>query len=106
MHMASVNKRTAGWEGCNPTRQTEDASGYGSQAKTERASGCLTNKELQTDGFKVNALAPGARRTNLNSSGRGDDPAEAGAAVVELVQIPDDGPTGRLFSYDGTIAPW
>jgi NAD(P)-dependent dehydrogenase (short-subunit alcohol dehydrogenase family) len=61
---------------------------------------------LGEDGFKVNALAPGARATNLNPSDRGEDPADAGRAVAHLADLPDDGPNGRLFSWDGTIAPW
>src|SRR5450755_2979912 len=63
---------------------------------------------LVAEGFKVNALAPGLRATNLNtraaSSGR--DPAEAAAGVVRLALLPDDGPTGQLFSWDGTLVPW
>jgi NAD(P)-dependent dehydrogenase (short-subunit alcohol dehydrogenase family) len=63
---------------------------------------------LVAEGFKVNALAPGLRATNLNtraaSSGR--DPAEAAAGVVRLALLPDDGPTGQFFSWDGTLVPW
>jgi NAD(P)-dependent dehydrogenase (short-subunit alcohol dehydrogenase family) len=63
---------------------------------------------LAAEGFKVNALAPGLRATNLNtraaSSGR--DPAEAAAGVVRLALLPDDGPTGQFFSWDGTLVPW
>jgi len=63
---------------------------------------------LSGDGIKVNALAPGVRATNLNSRARtvGGDPAEAAAGAVRLALIPDDGPTGQLFSWDGTIVPW
>ncbi len=63
---------------------------------------------LASDGIKVNALAPGVRATNLNSRARmaGGDPAEAAAGAVRLAQLPDDGPTGQLFSWDGTVAPW
>ncbi len=48
------------------------------------------------------------RATNLNpgAAARGGDPAEAAAAIVNLAQIPDDGPTGTLLSYDGTVVPW
>ncbi len=56
---------------------------------------------------KVNALAPGLRRTNLISGmTRGGDPAEAAAGVVRLALLPDDGPTGGFFSWDGTPVPW
>lgn len=62
---------------------------------------------LADDGIKVNALAPGLRATRLNArAAAGGDPAEAAEAVVRLLQLPDDGPTGTLFSWDGSIAPW
>jgi NAD(P)-dependent dehydrogenase (short-subunit alcohol dehydrogenase family) len=59
-------------------------------------------------GFKVNALAPGLRATNLNprAATAGGDPAEAAAGAVRLALLPDDGPTGQLFSWDGTVVPW
>lgn len=57
---------------------------------------------------KVNALAPGLRATNLNpqAAAAGGDPAEAAAGAVHLATLPDDGPSGLLFSWDGTVAPW
>ncbi|MCK9875474.1 SDR family NAD(P)-dependent oxidoreductase [Frankia sp. Ag45/Mut15] len=65
---------------------------------------------LTDDGFKVNALAPGARRTDLNGparvSSRAGDPAEGAAGAVRLALLPDDGPTGGFFSWDGTPVPW
>jgi NAD(P)-dependent dehydrogenase (short-subunit alcohol dehydrogenase family) len=62
---------------------------------------------LADDGFKVNALAPGLRATNLNPrAADGGDPAEAAAGAVQLALLPDDGPSGQLFSWDGTIVPW
>jgi NAD(P)-dependent dehydrogenase (short-subunit alcohol dehydrogenase family) len=63
---------------------------------------------LAEDGVKVNALAPGLRATGLNARAAtaGGDPAEAAAAAVRLAQLPDNGPTGQLFSWDGTLAPW
>ena len=63
---------------------------------------------LVGDRIMVNALAPGLRATNLNpqAAAAGGDPAQAAAAVVRLAQLPDDGPTGKLFSWDGAIAPW
>jgi NAD(P)-dependent dehydrogenase (short-subunit alcohol dehydrogenase family) len=56
----------------------------------------------------VNALAPGVRATNLNpyAAASDQDPAEAAEAILRLAQIPDDGPSGVLFSYDGTPVPW
>ena len=63
---------------------------------------------LEADGFKVNAIAPGLRATNLNARAAtsGGDPAEAAAGAVRLAMLPDDGPTGQFFSWDDTVAPW
>lgn len=54
---------------------------------------------LASEGFKVNALAPGLRATSLNAraAASGGDPAEAAAGAVRLALLPDDGPTGRFF---------
>lgn len=63
---------------------------------------------LAAEGFKVNALAPGLRATNLTqgAASRGGDPAEAAVGVVRLALLADDGPTGGFFSWDGSPAPW
>jgi NAD(P)-dependent dehydrogenase (short-subunit alcohol dehydrogenase family) len=63
---------------------------------------------LAGEGVKVNALAPGLRATNLNprAATAAGDPAEAAAGAVRLALLPDDGPTGQLFSWDGTVVPW
>ncbi|HZR54013.1 MAG TPA: SDR family oxidoreductase [Streptosporangiaceae bacterium] len=63
---------------------------------------------LAGDGIKVNALAPGLRRTSLNATAAasGGDPAEAAAGAIRLALIPDDGPSGGFFSWDGTPVPW
>jgi NAD(P)-dependent dehydrogenase (short-subunit alcohol dehydrogenase family) len=65
---------------------------------------------LADDGFKVNALAPGLRRTSLNGTARtspgAGDPAEGAAGAVRLALLPDDGPTAGFFSWDGTPVPW
>lgn len=66
---------------------------------------------LAGEGFKVNTLAPGARRTELMgpaglASPRAGDPAEGAAGAVRLALLPDDGPTGGFFSWDGTTVPW
>jgi NAD(P)-dependent dehydrogenase (short-subunit alcohol dehydrogenase family) len=63
---------------------------------------------LEDEGFRVNALAPGLRRTDLNerASASDGDSAEAAAGAVRLALLPDDGPTGGFFSWDGTPAPW
>jgi NAD(P)-dependent dehydrogenase (short-subunit alcohol dehydrogenase family) len=66
---------------------------------------------LADDGFKVNALAPGLRRTDLNGpafpgSSLAGDPAEGAAGAVRLALLPDDGPSGGFFSWDGSTVPW
>ena len=63
---------------------------------------------LAGDGIKVNALAPGLRRTDLNATAAASDgdPAEAAAGAVRLALMPDDGPSGGFFSWDGTPVPW
>jgi NAD(P)-dependent dehydrogenase (short-subunit alcohol dehydrogenase family) len=63
---------------------------------------------LAAEGFRVNALAPGLRKTDLNSraAASGGDPAEAAAGAVRLALLPDDGPTGEFLSWDGTAVPW
>jgi NAD(P)-dependent dehydrogenase (short-subunit alcohol dehydrogenase family) len=63
---------------------------------------------LADDGIKVNALAPGLRRTDLNATAATSDgdPAEAAAGAVRLALLPDDGPSGEFFSWDGTPVPW
>ncbi|MGW4881382.1 SDR family NAD(P)-dependent oxidoreductase [Streptomyces sp. NPDC004262] len=65
-------------------------------------------QELAEDGIKVNALAPGRRATDLipGAAAGGGDPAEAAEAAVRLALLPDDGPTGGFFSFDGTLVPW
>jgi NAD(P)-dependent dehydrogenase (short-subunit alcohol dehydrogenase family) len=59
-------------------------------------------------GFRINAMAPGLRRTELNeraASAEGD-PAEAAEGAVRLALLPDDGPTGQFLSWDGSPLPW
>lgn len=99
--------------GPNPQFDYEAAASSGGRFAVYRSSKAAVNlltlvyaQTLAADGFKVNALAPGARQTNLNPSGRGNDPAEAARAIANLLELPNDSPTGQLFSSDGTIAPW
>ena len=63
---------------------------------------------LAEDGFKVNAVAPGLRATDLNAraAASSGDPAEGAAGAVRLALLPDDGPTGAFLSWDGTPMPW
>jgi NAD(P)-dependent dehydrogenase (short-subunit alcohol dehydrogenase family) len=63
---------------------------------------------LAPEGFRVNALAPGLRKTGLapRAAASDGDPAEAAEAAVRLALLPDDGPTGEFLSWDGTPVPW
>ncbi len=65
-------------------------------------------QSLADEGFKVNALAPGLRRTDLNdrAAASDGDPAEAAAGAVALALLGDDGPTGEFRSWDLTDVPW
>ena len=89
---------------------TADSGGrYAVYRSTKAALNALTLYYAQTlsrEGFKVNSTAPGARATRLNTSQRGGDAAAAAPEIVRLAGLPDDGPTGAFFSYDGTVVPW
>jgi NAD(P)-dependent dehydrogenase (short-subunit alcohol dehydrogenase family) len=63
---------------------------------------------LAGEAFKVNALAPGLRSTDLNARAAASDgdPAEAAEGAVRLALLEDDGPTGEFLSWDGTAMPW
>lgn len=58
--------------------------------------------------FKVNALAPGPRATNLNSPAAepGRDPAEAAAQAESLSRLTAAVPTGGFCSCHSTVAAW
>lgn len=68
----------------------------------------FTAQALEADGVKVNALAPGLRRTNLNAraASADGDPAEAAAGAVRLALLPDDGPTAGFFDWSGRTVAW
>jgi NAD(P)-dependent dehydrogenase (short-subunit alcohol dehydrogenase family) len=92
-------------------RFTFSAGGAAAYRSSKTALNALTvfyAQALADDGFKVNALAPGLRATDLNelAAARGGDPAEAAAGAVWLAQLPPDGPNGGFFSWDGTPVPW
>jgi NAD(P)-dependent dehydrogenase (short-subunit alcohol dehydrogenase family) len=96
----------------DPNREFAVSSGRGAAYRSSKtALNALTvyyAQALDADGFKVNALAPGLRRTDLNerAASADGDPAEAAEGAVRLALLPDDGPTGRFFSWDGTPVPW
>lgn len=68
-------------------------------------------KELKNTAFKVNAVCPGYRATDLsgpgvNASNGAGDPAEGADIAVRMALLGDDGPTGAFFSDDGSVRPW
>ena len=94
-----------------PNPQFTPGNGYGAAYRSAKSAlNALTVFYAQTLGapFKVNALAPGARATDLNPRARavGGDPEEGARGAVRLALLPDDGPTGGFFSWDGTSVPW
>lgn len=96
--------------GPNPQFDWERVKGGGlayRSSKTAVNAVTLLAAQALGERFKVNALAPGLRSTNLiPGMSVGGDPAEAAAGAVRLALLPDDGPTGALWSWDGTRAPW
>jgi NAD(P)-dependent dehydrogenase (short-subunit alcohol dehydrogenase family) len=84
------------------------AAAYRSSKAALNALTVLYAQTLAEDGFKVNALAPGLRATDLNprAAASDGDPAEAAEGAVRLALLPDDGPTAGFFSWDGTPVPW
>ncbi len=94
-----------------PEAQARQNGGYAAYRSSKTALNALTvfyAQALAGEGFKVNAHAPGLRRTDLNERARdaGADPAEGAAGAVRLALLPDDGPTGGYFDWDGTALPW
>jgi NAD(P)-dependent dehydrogenase (short-subunit alcohol dehydrogenase family) len=87
---------------------TGGAAAYRSSKTALNALTVFYAQALAADGFKVNVLAPGLRATDLNglAAASGGDPAEGAAGAVRLALLPDDGPTGEFFSWDGTTVPW
>ena len=92
-----------------PARQTTGSfAAYRSSKAALNELTVLYANALAADGFKVNALAPGLRRTDLNAVAAVSegDPAEAAAGAVRLALLPDDGPSGQFLSFDGSVVPW
>ncbi|MER5911307.1 SDR family oxidoreductase [Streptomyces sp. NPDC001982] len=84
------------------------AAAYRSSKAALNALTVLYGLTLADEGFKVNALAPGLRATDLNprAAASDGDPTEAARGAVRLALLPDDGPTAGFFSWDGTPVPW
>jgi len=101
-----------GWStGPNPQFAYETGGSGAAYRSSKAALNALTvyyAQALATEGFKVNAVAPGLRATDLNAraAASGGDPAEAATGAVRLALLQDDGPTGKFFSWDDTTVPW
>jgi NAD(P)-dependent dehydrogenase (short-subunit alcohol dehydrogenase family) len=96
--------------GPNPQFDSQRAQGGGvayRSSKTAVNAVTLLTAQALGERTKVNALAPGLRRTNLIAGmSVGGDPGEAATGAVRLALLPDAGPTGALWSWDGTRVPW
>ena len=102
---------TSSGTGSLAVASSQESAGFAAYRSSKTALNMLTvlySKALAADGVKVNALAPGLRRTDLNARAAASegDPAEAAAGAVRLALLPDDGLTGGFFSWDGSIVPW
>jgi NAD(P)-dependent dehydrogenase (short-subunit alcohol dehydrogenase family) len=61
--------------------------------------------ELRSAGIKVNSADPGYTATDMNQYRGPRTVAQGAATPVRLALLPDDGPTGGVFSDDGR-PPW
>jgi NAD(P)-dependent dehydrogenase (short-subunit alcohol dehydrogenase family) len=61
--------------------------------------------ELRSAGIKVNSANPGYTATDMNQHRGTKTIAQGAATPVRLALLPDDGPTGGVFSDDGP-EPW
>jgi NAD(P)-dependent dehydrogenase (short-subunit alcohol dehydrogenase family) len=61
--------------------------------------------ELNSIGIKVNSANPGFTATDMNQHRGPRTVAQGAATPVRLALLPDDGPTGGVFSDDGP-EPW
>ena len=70
----------------------------------------LYAKELHGTAFKVNAVSPGYRKTDLGGAGQekpgAGDPAEGALSVTRLALLDDNGPTGEFHLDTGGLCPW
>lgn len=64
-------------------------------------------QSVADDDIKVNSLAPGLQRTDLNAAAAGGgDPAEAAAGAARLALLPDGGPSGTFVNWGDASVPW
>lgn len=55
--------------------------------------------------YRVNAVDPGYTATDLNGHSGQKTIAQGAGIIVEMAQVPSDGPTGGFFSDEGPV-PW
>ena len=79
--------------------------GYNSSKTALNAFTVSLANELRGTSIKVNAVSPGACRTDLNNNTGTRSPEEGAETPVWLATLPDDGPTGGLF-LDLQVVPW
>jgi NAD(P)-dependent dehydrogenase (short-subunit alcohol dehydrogenase family) len=109
--IVNISSSTGSLTLASDPQSRHSSGGYAAYRSSKTALNALTlfyAHTLAGDGIKVNALAPGLRRTDLNANAAASDgdPAEAAAGAVRLALLPDDGPSGEFFSWDGTTVPW
>ena len=61
--------------------------------------------QLRGTSIKVNAADPGYCGTDLNGHAGPRTPAQGATVVLQLANLPDDGPTAGFFSENG-VEPW
>lgn len=88
-----------------PFRDSNWLLAYNSSKTALNAMTVAFARDLKSSGIKVNASNPGYTATDMNQN-RGTRTVEQGAASsVRLALLPDDGPTGGVFSDEGVV-PW
>ena len=88
-----------------------NAAAYQSSKSALDAFTLMYAKELKDTPFKVNAICPGFRATDLagpgvNASHGATDPALGADIVVRMALLGADGPSGAFFDSSGTLRPW
>lgn len=61
---------------------------------------------LRTASRSTRSPRPAGHRSQPRAAAAAGDPAEAAQGALRLALLPDDGPTGGFFSWDGTPVPW
>lgn len=78
---------------------------YNSSKTALNAFTVLLAKELQDEGFHINAVNPGYTATDLNAHSGPRSVEQAAAVVVKYATQAENGPNGGFFT-DGGVLPW